>query len=70
MINTKEVKFRIEMDISLFYPDGVEPDTDWLESFIRDLTIDLPEDMPEEIYCLTQVQNALCVKFGQAEITK
>lgn len=67
--NAFEVKFNVNIDISLFFPDeGVEPDRKWIMGFIQNLGIDLPEDTPEDMYCMTLVKNAVCTKFGKAEI--
>jgi hypothetical protein len=62
----KEIVFHVNMEIRLNATSG-DIDDGFLQEFMEELTIDIPENTPDDVYFMTRVIDAKCIKFGKAK---
>lgn len=67
--NDKKVRFKVEFEITSFVPPELDTDEtqDWFCKFLSELSIDLPEDTPDQLYFMTRVMHAECTEWGEAK---
>jgi hypothetical protein len=65
-VEPKKVVLKVEMTITVFAGSG-DVEDDFIVSLIDGLSIDPPEDTPDDVYFMTKVESARCIQFGEAK---